>query len=125
MVDPIHDHLWSIIYSKYQQKEQFAKAIEFGLQFAKDMLIQEFILDGDLSILINALKEISPPPSSIVAIVYGSLSASHDFCQVEFSHVRWQANRLVHLLAKYALCIDDFFVVGPKYFFSSLIFSKK
>ncbi|KAK7849115.1 tetraspanin-5, partial [Quercus suber] len=64
VVDPIHDHLWSIIYSKYQQQEQFAKAIEFRLQFAKDMLIQEFVLEGDLFvlegdslILISALKQ--------------------------------------------------------------------
>ena len=87
-----------------------AKAVEFGLQFAREMVIQEFILEGDSLVLINALKEISPPPSSIATIVYGSLSTSHDFRQVEFSHVHWQGNRPAHLLAKYVLGIDDFSV---------------
>ena len=36
-----------------------AKVFEFGLQFAKDMLIQYFILEGDSLILMNALNEIS------------------------------------------------------------------
>ncbi|KAL0006702.1 hypothetical protein SO802_008204 [Lithocarpus litseifolius] len=90
--------------------EAEAKAVEFGLHFAGDFMIQEFVLESDSLTLINALKETSPPPSSIAAVVYGSLSDSHNFCQVEFSHVRRQANRPTHLLAKYALGIDDFSV---------------
>ncbi|KAL0004241.1 hypothetical protein SO802_011802 [Lithocarpus litseifolius] len=86
------------------------EAVEFGLQFEKEMVIQEFILEGDSLVLINALKDISPPPSSIVAVVYGSLFASHDFRQVEFSHVRRQGNRPAHFLAKHALGIDNFSV---------------
>ena len=58
--------------------------------------------------LINALKEVSSPPSSIAAVVYGSLSSSHDFCEVEFSRVHQLGNRPAHLLAKHALSIDDF-----------------
>ena len=63
-----------------------AKAVEFGLQFAKDLLIQDFILEGDSLVLINAMKEVLPPPS-VAAIVFTSLSAIHGFRQVEFSHV--------------------------------------
>ena len=44
--------------------EAEAKAIELGLQFAKDMLIQEFVLESDSLILVNALKEVSPPPTA-------------------------------------------------------------
>ncbi|KAK9995615.1 hypothetical protein SO802_020301 [Lithocarpus litseifolius] len=32
-----------------------AKAVEFGLQFAKDLLIQDFILEGDSLVEFNAL----------------------------------------------------------------------
>lgn len=53
-----------------------AKAVEFGLQFVKDMMIQDFILEGDSLTLMNALNEISPPPSSVATVVYGSLLAS-------------------------------------------------
>jgi len=56
-----------------------AKAVEFRLQFAKDMLIQDFILKGDSLTLMNALNEISPSASSVAAVVYGSLFASHGF----------------------------------------------
>ena len=87
-----------------------AKAVEFGLKFAKDMLIQDFILEGDSLILMNALNEISPPPSLVAAVVYGSLSAFYGFRQVEFSHVRRQGNRPTHLLAKHALDNSEFAV---------------
>ena len=90
--------------------EAEAKAVEFGLHFARDMMIQEFVMESDSLTVINALKETSPPPSSIAAVVFGSLSDSHNFRQVVFSHVRRQANKRAHLLAKYALDIDDFSV---------------
>ena len=73
-------------------------------------MIQEFVLESDSLSPINALKETSPPPSSIAAVVYGSLSNSHNFRHVDFSHVRQQANKPAHLLAKYALGINDFSV---------------
>ncbi|KAL0015395.1 hypothetical protein SO802_002464 [Lithocarpus litseifolius] len=87
-----------------------AKAIEFRLQFAKDLLIQDFILEGDSLVVFNALSEMSSLPSSIAAVIYGFVSASHEFRQVNFSHVRRQGNCLAHLLAKHALGIDDFSV---------------
>ena len=87
-----------------------AKAVVFGLKFAKDMLIQDFILEGDSLVLMNALNEISPPPSLVAAVVYGSLSAFYGFRQVEFSHVRRQGNRPTHLLAKHALDNSEFAV---------------
>ena len=39
-----------------------AKAVETGLQFAKDLLIHDFILESDSLLVINALKELSSPP---------------------------------------------------------------
>ena len=83
------------------------KAVEIGLQFAKDPLIQDFILEGDSLLVINALKELSPPPSSVVAIISSSLLVSQEFRHV-LSHVQQQGNRPAHLLAKYTLGIDDF-----------------
>lgn len=62
-----------------------AKALEIGIQFAKDLLIHDFILESDSLNLIKALKEISPPPVSVAAIVYGVLSSLHDFQCVVFS----------------------------------------
>ena len=87
-----------------------AKAVEVGLQFAKDLSIRDFILEGDSLLVINALKELSPPPSFVAAIISSSLLVSQEFRHVVFSHVRRQGNRPVHLLAKYASGIDDFLV---------------
>ena len=87
-----------------------AKAVEFGLQFAKDSLIQDFILEGDSLVVFTALLETSSPPSLIAVVIYGSLFASHEFCLVTFSHVHQQGNYPAHLLAKHALGIDDYSV---------------
>ncbi|XP_065630205.1 uncharacterized protein LOC136067819 [Quercus suber] len=45
-----------------------AKAFEIGLQFTKDLLIQDFVLEGDSLILVKALKELLPPPFAIAAL---------------------------------------------------------
>lgn len=71
------------------------------------MLIQDFILEGDSLVLVNALKEVTPPPSSVAATVHSSLSSLHDFHQVELSHICLQSNRSAYLLAKYAIGIAD------------------
>ena len=104
--------------------EAKTKAIELGLQFAKDMIIQEFVLESNSLILVNALKEVLPPPIAIVALVYWSLATSHEFCQVDISHVGRQGNRPAHLLAKHALGIVDFsvWIEETPYFFEQALF---
>lgn len=64
------------------------KAFEAGVQFAKDIGIQDFILDGDSIIIHCALFELSPAPSFVDLVVQGILVACREFCQVSFSHVR-------------------------------------
>ena len=58
------------IMAPFRAIEAEAKAIEFGLQFAKDLSIQEFTLESDSQTLIQALLDSSPPPSSVAALVY-------------------------------------------------------
>ena len=60
---------------------------EVGLQFAKDFGIREFIIEGDSLVLGNALQELSPPLSSLSALVYGFRAIIHEFRQVDISHV--------------------------------------
>ena len=96
------------IWASLKAIEVEVKAVETGLQFAKDLLIHDFILESDSLLLTNALKELSPPLPTMAAIIYYSLSISREFRQVEFSHVRRQGNKLAHLLAKYVHDIDDF-----------------
>ena len=85
-----------------------AKAFEAGLLFAKDIGIQELVLEGDSITIYNALCEISSPPSSVEPIIVGVNALCSDFRRVEFSHVRRQGNSPAHLLAKHAKGIADF-----------------
>ena len=51
--------------------EAEAMAHEVGLVFAKDIGIQNLIMEGDSLIIHRALCEISDPPSSVTAIIQG------------------------------------------------------
>ena len=56
-----------------------AKAFEVGLQFAKDVGLEEFILGDSLNVQ-RALDGLSPSPTVVAPIVYGIL----DTCQEVF-----------------------------------------
>ena len=88
--------------------EAVAKAFEAGLFLARDIGIQDIILEGDSLIIYNALCGTSLPPSSVALIVLGMLDVCKEFRRIEFSHVKRMGNRLAHLLAKYAIGINDF-----------------
>ncbi|XP_075675215.1 uncharacterized protein LOC142644511 [Castanea sativa] len=85
-----------------------AKAFEAKLLFAKEIGIQDIILEGDSLLVYNALCEKSLPPSSVEAVVSGMQEMDKEFRRIEFSHVRRQGNRPTHLLAKYASGINDY-----------------
>ena len=88
--------------------ETEAKAFEFRLQFARDMMVHNLILEGDSLVIVNALKDRSPPPASVAAVLYNVLSVSHELYRVEFSHICRRGNWLAHLLAKHVCGITDF-----------------
>ena len=90
--------------------EAEAKAVELGLMFARDLSIQDFTLESDSLTLINALQDLSPPPSSVAAMVFSLVAMSHFFKCIDFSHVGRNGNRPAHLLARHALGIADLFV---------------
>ena len=87
-----------------------AKSVELGLKFAKDMSIQDFTLEGDSLSLVNALRELSPPPLSVAALVFSSITVAHSFRHVDFAHVGRNGNKPAHLLARHALGIADLYV---------------
>ncbi|XP_075649857.1 uncharacterized protein LOC142620362 [Castanea sativa] len=83
-------------------------AIEAGLLFAKDIGIQDIMVESDSLILVKALNGTFVPPSAVSIVVQGILDHSLSFYRVEFSHVKRQGNRPTHVLAKHALSIVDF-----------------
>ncbi|XP_065634478.1 uncharacterized protein LOC136069648 [Quercus suber] len=88
--------------------EAKAKAVEIALQFAMDVGVYDFILEGDSLLVYNALCGHSSPPSSVASVISGALVFYGLFRQVEFSHIRRQGNTPAHLLAKHALGIVDY-----------------
>ena len=90
--------------------EAEALVFEAGLLLARDIGIQDVILEGESLVIYNALCESSLPPSSVALVVLGMLDLCKEFRRIEFSHVKRKGNRLAHLLAKYAVGIYDFLV---------------
>ena len=84
-----------------------AKAFEVGLEFARDMGVHDFVLEGDSLVVYNAIGS-STPPSMIVPVIRGMLMSCGPLDRIDFSHVKRQCDRLAHLLAKHALGIADY-----------------
>lgn len=84
-----------------------AKAFEAGLQLARDLGYQDVILEGDSLILVRALCGLSSPPSTIDSLVVGLQYMCSEFRMVYVSHVRKQGNKPAHILAKYALSLNE------------------
>lgn len=88
--------------------EAKAKAFEAGIIFFKKVRIKDFFLEGNSSIIEQALKECSYAPSTVFQLIYGMLAECQEFRNVAFSYVKRQDNRPTHLLAKQALDLADF-----------------
>ena len=69
--------------------EAESKAVEVGLQFAKQLRFSNSIIEGD-SLIVSR------------AVIMGITLAALEFHNVYFSHVKRNANTPAHLLAKYA-----------------------
>ena len=81
----------------------------FDPQFAKDLGLQEFILEGGSLFVYCALAGLSHPSTMVALFVYGILDSCHKVRNVRFSHVQRKGNKSAHLLAKHVLIIVDFF----------------
>ncbi|XP_050290016.1 uncharacterized protein LOC126728194 [Quercus robur] len=85
-----------------------AKAVEVGLLFAKDVGVRDVVLEGDSTVVYNALCNYSRAPSSIAVVTQGIQDISKEFRSIEYSHVRRQGNMPAHILAKNASSINDY-----------------
>lgn len=101
-----HGHFVAAMCKKLQAPlgplEAESKAVEIGMQFAKQLGLSDIIMEGDLLLVSRALNQSSSPPDSIDAVIMGISLASLEFQTVYFSHVKRNANSPAHLLAKYA-----------------------
>nr|POE80426.1 hypothetical protein CFP56_10643 [Quercus suber] len=91
-----------LIHAPLGPLEVEAKAVEVGLQFAKLLGVSDLIVEGDSLIVSRALSHSSSALASIDTVIMGIRSATLEFHNVVFSHVKRNANSPAHLLAKYA-----------------------
>ena len=84
-----------------------AKAFEAGLQLAWDLGLQNVVLEGDSLVIVRALCGQSDPPPSVDSLCLGMQLISSEFHSVNVSHVQRQRNKPAHLLAKFALSLND------------------
>ena len=84
------------------------KAWDEGVQFAREVGVYDFTLEGNSLVLFNALSGLSNSPTAVESIVKGVLMACGSCYKVDFSHIKRQGNSPAHLLAKHALGIVDY-----------------
>ena len=84
-----------------------AKAFEVGLQLARDTSLQDIALEGNSLVIVRALCGLSYPPSSVASLILGMQLFNSKFHTINVSHVRRQGNKPTHIIAKYALSIDN------------------
>ena len=86
-----------------QVLEVEAKAYETSMLLARNLGLQDGVLEGDPLTISNALKGISVPPTFVAAIVEGIHVLGSEIDVVNFSHVHRSGNKPAHLLARQAL----------------------
>ena len=79
-----------------------AKAYEAGVLLARQLGLNDGVLEGDSLTVSNALKRVSQPPTSAAAIVEGIHALGSDIRVVDYFHVRRTGNQLAHILARQA-----------------------
>ena len=82
--------------------ETEVKAVEAAVQFARDVGVQDCIIEGNSLITYNALSGNTSPPSSVAAVISG--------IRVLSGFLRRQCNRPAHQLAKHVTGVVDFIV---------------
>ena len=88
-----------------------AKAMEEAIAFAWDMAhmgIRECIFKSDVQVMVNAVLQLSDPPSQIANNITSSLSQLYRFRLVQFSHMPRSRNKVAYALAQYARDISNF-----------------
>nr|POE55023.1 hypothetical protein CFP56_76326 [Quercus suber] len=83
-------------------------AFEVGIAFAGEIGMRDFVLEGDSLIMIQALCDSAPTPSSMASLVYGIAVVARDFRSVKFSHGYRNGNISAHSLAKHVLHIVNY-----------------
>lgn len=90
--------------------EAEAKALEVGVNFARDMGIRDVEFESDSLVTYNALQGLVSLPSLVENVLVGIMNQALLFRKLKFSHIKQQGNVPAHLLAQHANNVDDYIV---------------
>ena len=76
--------------------------MKIGVSFAWDTGIRDVVVESDSKIVVDTLLGLCTPPMVVLNVLTGIAYKLQDFRSIQVSHVKRQANKLAHLLAKFA-----------------------
>ena len=90
--------------------ETKAKALEIGVNFAKEVGLRDVVFKGDSQLIINAVHSFGEAAASVQNIIHGVLRNAQCFRTFDFLHIKRQGNAPAHLLAQHAQYVENVIV---------------
>lgn len=98
------------LYSPLGPLETEAKAMEIGVIFAMEVGVRDVTFEGDSLEIYNAIHGLTVAAPSAQTVIIGLLKRAQDFRTFSFSHTKRLGNTPAHVLAQYAVNVEDFVV---------------
>ena len=90
--------------------ETEAKALEIGVNFAKEVGLRDVVFEGDSLLIINAVHSFGEAAASVQNIIHSVLRNAQCFRTFDFLHIKRQGNAPAHLLAQHAKYVENVIV---------------
>ena len=90
--------------------ETEAKALEIGVNFAKEVGLRDVVFEGDSLMVINAVHSSGDAAASVQNIIHSVLRNVQCFTTFDFLHTKRQGNAPAHLLAQHAKYVENVIV---------------
>ena len=110
-----------VLHQEFNNNKIEALAVAKAMSFVAELGISKAVLEGDLMVIIKALKDEHNPLSAIGLLIADAKFNSRCFNHLLFSHTKRECNSIAHVLARFAVNILDFLVwmedVPPQFHF--------
>lgn len=87
-----------------------AKAVEVGVQFARDLSLGKIVVESDSQVVVNSLRVQGLTQSYVQKVIDDTRMDLCCFIAWEVSHMRRCCNNAAHLLARYAKFITVYVI---------------
>ena len=84
-----------------------AKAVEEGVQFARDLSLGQIVIKCDSQVVVSSLCKQGLMQSSVQKVVEGTRQGLRWFAAWEVAHTRRGCNSLAHIMARYAKFVNE------------------